>query len=259
MRPAERERPRGSRVDDGERDHRPTGTAVPEDDLPRRAGRRLVRSVVRPPLLEVVGTADHLKDDVGRRLDVDLALDRSELHDTLLQRLVAHHATPKGWGRATISCRLGVPAAYRTNSHLRGNEHRWDHGCCHDRADPARRPRYCRAATPWRFTPADPVSASGQNLPVAAAVGPGNDPAVGCNREVPDGDGRQPPAEPRPAQTGRPGAVTARDEGADLGTDDELSTPDRDLVDGCVGQVPGHVPPGGSAVGRLEDVANPGV
>ena len=93
----------GSRVDDGERHHCPAGVAVAEDDLAGRPGHRLVAGVVGPPLLEVLRTADHLEDDLGRRLDVDLALDGSELHDILLQRLVAHHEVTQD-GNATFGC-----------------------------------------------------------------------------------------------------------------------------------------------------------
>ena len=46
-----------------------------------RSRHRLVVRLVGPPVLKVVGAADHLEHHRRRCLDVDLALDRSELHD----------------------------------------------------------------------------------------------------------------------------------------------------------------------------------
>src|SRR3954447_21933142 len=97
MGPAKGERAGGSGVDDRELLDRPVGITVAEDDLPCRSGRRFVPRVIGPPLLQVVGAADDLEDDLWRCADEDLALDGSELHVILLQRLVAYHANPQSW------------------------------------------------------------------------------------------------------------------------------------------------------------------
>jgi hypothetical protein len=57
---------------------------VAERDHAGAARDRVELGLVGPPLLKVLGPADHVVDDLGRRLDVDLALDASQLHAVLL-------------------------------------------------------------------------------------------------------------------------------------------------------------------------------
>src|SRR5581483_9651811 len=77
--PPEREEPRRDRLDDSHRDGARPVRADAEGQLPDTTGFWIEGRLVGPPLTQMFGSADHLEDNVGRCVHMDLPLDADEL------------------------------------------------------------------------------------------------------------------------------------------------------------------------------------